>query len=332
MRIFIVKLVIGVAGLVLLVKLGSIDLAVFKTALAQPHLVILAFVCLLATVPLATLRWWTLINALGISVGFRWALNAVFISSFFHTFLPGAYGGDMVRLAIAYRAAGGFLNQLTFSIVIDRLTGLLALIFLALSTVSMLPVAHANHVELITVVVAGGGFAVLAAALVLGDRVSALIGRLPAPIGPTLARILSGAIGVLRLYLSRPGLLFGAVAISVVQYVLVLAALMILGRSMAVEGLSPAGYVLAGSWSLVANSVPLTPGGFGIGEAAFSQLAQALAAPSSSQESFGTVFLAMRVLTVMVGTLGILPWLLHRFDVSKSIAVVQGAQIASEQG
>jgi uncharacterized protein (TIRG00374 family) len=331
MRGFFIKLVIGVVGLIILWKFGSIDLAVLARAADQPALLAAAFLCLLVTVPIAAFRWWLLLRGLQFKFGFSWTLSTTFISLFFHTFLPGAHGGDLVRLAMAYRATGEGLNRLTFSVITDRLSGLLALLLLGLGTLPVLPGNYANRLAWIAAVAMVALAAGIVIAVSTGDLFARLFAKLPAPVGPLLAHILRELLGALRAYLAQPVLLAAAIVISVVQYALALAALYVLGHAMRFEGLSWSGYVIAGAWSLVANSLPVTPGGIGVGEAAFAHVASILTVASSQDASFGTVFLAMRVLTLILGMIAIVPWLTHRTDLRRGLAEVKANEEADKR-
>ena len=73
MRSFLIKLFIGIVGLIILWKFGSIDLAVLSGAADRPDLLVIAFLCLLATVPLAAFRWWMLLRGLQFRPSFTWA-------------------------------------------------------------------------------------------------------------------------------------------------------------------------------------------------------------------------------------------------------------------
>jgi uncharacterized membrane protein YbhN (UPF0104 family) len=250
-------------------------------------------------------------------------MNTTFISLFFHTFLPGAHGGDLVRLALAYRTTGGGLNRLTFSVLVDRLSGLTALLMLGLVLVPALPPTYASRMEWIAGIAMIAVTSGLVLALTSGNLMARWLGRLPAPVGPVLAKIVRELVAALRAYLTQPGLLATALAISVGQYLLILIALFLLGHAMGFNALSWSGYAIAGVWSTVANALPITPGGIGVGEAAFAHVALALSASSSNGVSFGTVFLAMRVLTVLIGVVGVLPWLLHRVDLRRGLAAIK---------
>jgi uncharacterized membrane protein YbhN (UPF0104 family) len=80
---------------------------------------------------------------------------------------------------------------------------------------------------------------------------------------------------------------------------------------MSFDTLSIPSYVIAGVWAMVVNALPLTPGGLGLAEATFAQIA-VLLATAPSQASYANVFLAMRILIVLISTLGLLPYLAVR--------------------
>lgn len=328
MRGLLIKSVIGIAGLGALVFFGSIDFSVLIHAAERPGLLILAFLCMVATVPISAFRWWVLLRGLAFRLSLTWSISTSFVSIFFSTFLPGAYGGDLVRLAIAVRAAGkGTLNRLTFSVIADRLAGLMALLILAVALVPLLPADLAERLEWIAAFAVAAGIAGLVFALSTGDLFSRLARRLPSPIGPKLGDIIAELTTALRAYVARPTLIATAVATSIFQWLFVIAALVILGTAMRFEGLSWSGYATAGVWSLVANALPITPGGIGVGEAAFAQVASMLSSLPAQAAGYGTVFLAMRVLSTLLGVIAIVPWLLHRSELRHGLSTMQTEEV-----
>ena len=101
----ILRAAAGLLVLGLLIYFGRIDLRILGQTLEHPALLLLAAALLLLAVPIAALRWWLLIATLGFPMRFLWALRTTFTSQFFNVVLPGALGGDMVRVLLAYRAA-----------------------------------------------------------------------------------------------------------------------------------------------------------------------------------------------------------------------------------
>jgi uncharacterized membrane protein YbhN (UPF0104 family) len=72
-----------------------------------------------------------------------------------------------------------------------------------------------------------------------------------------------------------------------------LIAIYVLAVSMEMVNINVLAYILAGCVSLVANFIPITPGGIGLGEATFSKIVGSLAV-ADHQAAHGTVILAIR--------------------------------------
>jgi uncharacterized membrane protein YbhN (UPF0104 family) len=319
----ILRLGLGVAALAALAASGALSTQGISAVAANPGLLAAAFVALLATVPLAGLRWWLLLRGLDFfRLGAGWAVSTTFIGTLCNTFLPGAYGGDLVRVGLAYRAEGAGLNRIAVSVLVDRLSGLVALLGLGLALLPALPGAPQGRLAAIATGALLAGAACIAIGLVFAAPITVLLGRLPGRAGRLLSHMAREVFAALRAYVHRPAVPLLAVVISAVQYMLVLLAIVALGRAMAFDALSAAGYAVAGVWSLVANALPVTPGGIGVGEAAFAQAARLLEATPSAAP-YATVFLAQRVLAALVGALGVIPLVLLRPDLRGSVALAE---------
>jgi uncharacterized protein (TIRG00374 family) len=312
------RLGVGVAAIGLLVYFGRIDLGALAGTLGRPDLLALACFLMLALVPLAAFRWWLLLGALGFRMPFGWTVRTTLITVFFSVFLPGAYGGDVVRIALAYRKAGSGLSRVTFSVLVDRLSGLVASAAIGLC---MLPSLRAGLREMDYFVPLALLIGVIAGAcifgLVFGARTAALLKRLPA-FFKSIHHIFNEAVGALRTYANQWPLMIGLFLLSVLAFVMLLGSIAALGLAMGFNALSLPAYFTAGIWAMIANSIPLTPGGLGVGEAAFAQLAHMLEQTPTST-SYATAFLAMRVLNALIGILGLLPYILHRQEISQAV-------------
>ena len=107
-------------------------------------------------------------------------------------------------------------------------------------------------------------------------------------------------------------LLLGLV-ISIVAHALTLAALTLLAWGIGLGSVSLWKYAVAGALTVVINALPITPGGLGVGEAAFSQLVLLLD-PAAGPLPYATVFLAYRVIVAitLLPALAVIPSLWHR--------------------
>jgi uncharacterized membrane protein YbhN (UPF0104 family) len=92
--------------------------------------VILSAALFIAGLVLRTLRWQVLLDGLGVRAPFRRLLELYFAGSFYNSFLPSGFGGDAVRMVELSADAPG--AAAAGSVVVDRLSGLMALFAMAL--------------------------------------------------------------------------------------------------------------------------------------------------------------------------------------------------------
>ena len=79
------------------------------------------------TVIFLSLRWSVILKALGLPLKFWVVIKGVWSGIFFNTFLPGATGGDIYRFIFLREVYAGEEAKITSSLVLDRVTGIIAL-------------------------------------------------------------------------------------------------------------------------------------------------------------------------------------------------------------
>ena len=214
-------------------------------------------------------RWWRLLRLAG--CGTRWpaAARLTFLGLFFNLVLPGLTGGDLVKAGLAVRDHPHARADALVSVVIDRVIGLWALLGLA-STVLLLATNEAFDRLRGPVLLAFAG-ATLAVVLALHPawrrliRLERWIEKLPQ------ARRLTKLDRAARLYGGHPLEIAIAFALSLGNHLCTAAALMALGAAFG-AALGFAEYVAVGSIANTITSLPLAPGGWGLGEAAYGTL------------------------------------------------------------
>jgi uncharacterized membrane protein YbhN (UPF0104 family) len=77
-----------------------------------------------------------------------------------------------------------------------------------------------------------------------------------------------------------------------------------------VGGLSATEYGIAGIYAMMANSLPFTPGGLGVGEGAFASVCVALE-PTVTGIPYGTIFLVLRCVFVLATLPGLFVYLFY---------------------
>ena len=207
-------------------------------------------------------RWRRLLIAQGLPVSFTRAFRLTFIGFFSNNFVPGLTGGDLVKAIFIARESPGRRSEAVSTVIADRVIGLVVLA--GLSAVAIL--FNFQRFERQSYVIFGV-LAVCAVAFVcfFSRRVRRLI-RLD-----KILRALPGREILMKLdqaflaYRSHPRTVAAAVLLSGAAHFCTIAFFWVVGRDLEI----PAGwlaYFAAIPVILIAASVPLFPGGWGVRE------------------------------------------------------------------
>ncbi len=97
---------------------------------ASPVWIGIALVLYLLMLCVSAWRWHRLLEALSVVTTFRHLLASYLVATFFNNFLPSNIGGDVIRIRDT-SAASGSTTQAATTVLLDRVIGLLGLIFVA---------------------------------------------------------------------------------------------------------------------------------------------------------------------------------------------------------
>ena len=259
---------------------------------------------------LSIVRWLLLLRLQNVTIPFVRLWHMTMVSLFCGTFLPGGVGQDAMRIFYASRDPECRMGPAVASVVADRVLGLTGL--LALATVFL--GLTADHIQSSPIIrafaaVTLGSLAVVivtfSVAVVLGNR-SWLRQWLRAL--PDRSGRLSGAVGSLaeaaRLYHGQLAGVLVPFVLSMLIHLLMTAAVIALASTLNLGGIDQERLGLASLLSYLANVLPITPGGIGVGEATFDKLCRLLITDQPQAISYGSVFLAARTLSIAVSLLG----------------------------
>jgi uncharacterized protein (TIRG00374 family) len=304
-----VGLAIGILALLLNEQL--LELRLLGRLADAPLVVVAALMLLAAAYPLSAMRWHRLLRAAGHPADFMWALRTVTIGQFVSTFLPGGYGGDMVRAALAYGVTRSGMSAIAISILVDRIAGLAGLLLLGAIPLLLLPEPLRPSVSgfLLLVLVV---LSAVVLAVGLGRNIARVAGVFPRRVAERSRAIAESLANAIVAYRGEKRIIMLAIALSVVQFLGILTALYLVGSALQMSQLGISGYALAGVTSILANALPLTPGGIGIGEAAFAKVAMYLQPIDKGLTAYASAFLGMRALTILVSLMGVVPFIISR--------------------
>jgi len=307
--IIVIRLILAVGIIALLIKLDVLDFQQFSKIIYIPGTIFVSLMLMATAVVLSVYRLKLLLNIKGIEISFQvlWHIN--YLSLFTNSFLPGGASGDITR---AYYIANHAKKQITkgvLSVGIDRTLGLFALLVIAVSYFLFEPFST----PVITPLFKAGLYLTVSAIMVI--LITALVLIYGRRIGfvswyetvieqrPLLKKITQPLYEILKSYKDNPKGLFLCLALSFLIQGLTLSIIAMISINMELGDVRFAQYIIAGATGLLANVLPITPGGIGIAEGAFDQACRLLA--SHTTGSFGAGFLAFRMVSILFTLPGI---------------------------
>jgi len=268
----VVRLAIGIALLAWLSQSGVIDWTRVASLAGRPVPLGLAVVLMVAGLVAMAARLCVLASPLGVRVSFGASMRLLLIGTCFNVFMPGSAGGDLARLYLVLRDQPGRRAELAAILVFDRIVGLVAMLLVPLVAALAFPEVARVHPQIVGILWWAAGLAGLAGviAVVLWGPVGRAwlvraLGWLP------LGDVLTRAGVALRAYRRAPGAVVTALLLSAGATTLGLVTMLILARAMGATG-SLQMMVLLLPIGLLVNTIPITPGGLGVGEVAMDRL------------------------------------------------------------
>lgn len=237
-----------------------------------------------------------LLKSQGIGLSFARGYRVVTIGAFFNFCIPGGTGGDVMKLYYLASENRRQVVEVATVLLVDRAVALFSLLLLVvgLAMADMQLVKDHAVIQLLVAISAGGLVGlVLLAALSCSTRFRAsrmyllVVTRMP------LHKYLRRVSDALYAFRDHKAALLGAALLSMSGHVAL--AIMLIGVASVFIPLAPPLTVCLLSLSgLLANALPITPGGLGVGEAAFEGL-------------FGAVGLSGGATLILAWRLGMLP-------------------------
>jgi len=294
----IARFAAGLALLIALFYFHFIDLNDLRQVVAHPGLLIAAIAACMATIPIGGLRWHILLRSQGLMLHLWSTVRIVAIGGFFSTFLPGSAGGDIVRGVHIYQVSHGRRTGALLSIFIDRLIGIGAFVLFGMFATLVRAPGQYGALEYGVFALAALFVAAIVVLFRFGHRIAQLANFFFAGRSQRLALIIDHAGQALRQYTRQWPSVLLCLALSFVMVFLTVIGIVSIAAAMQLGGLSPLEYGIAGIYATIANSLPFTPGGLGIGEGAFAS-ACVLLAPKTAGIAYGTIFLTFRCVFVI---------------------------------
>lgn len=255
----LLKIAVTLFGLYLVVRQISLQAIIAAIGDSNPLWLLLGAGLMIGSLFVRAFRWQLVLGGVGARIRFRRLVELYLVGSFFNAFLPSGIGGDVVRAVEAARDVDA--NVAAGTVIVDRLTGLMALFAMALVVLPLRPEGFPPQLLLTTVAVSISGL-IIGLILVDGRLATQILNRLdPIVPGAWLGRVAEAVAPVGN---CGPRALIGAFMVSVIFNLMQVGWWYAMGRAINIE-LSYSYYVLVVPLMSLALLVP-SIGGLGVRE------------------------------------------------------------------
>jgi hypothetical protein len=226
----VLKVGVSLVGLALVVANFEVAEIVAAMAKADWRWLVTGAVLIAASLIVRAFRWHIVLSGAGAHIRFSRLVELYLVGSFFNAFLPSGLGGDVVRAAEASQDVDAGVAIGT--VVVDRLSGLMALFAMALAVLPWRPPDFPEEVLVVIVLLCVGGLAI-GFLLIDGRAAVAIARRLPARMQAAAGNALIRTVEAIR-QCGRPSLA-GALAVSVLFNLIQIAWWAATGRALGLD-------------------------------------------------------------------------------------------------
>jgi uncharacterized protein (TIRG00374 family) len=249
------------------------------------------------TVRIAAIRWRRFLQIVNCEAGIVNTMRLSFIGMFFNLVVPGLTGGDAVRAIMLAREYPQIRVAAMTTVFVDRLFGLASLVVMALIAIALIntPLTEIATPLMLLTLFSSLGLVLYSSAKARGImRLGRLLDRL------SFAETIRSADRAILPIIRSPYELSLALALSFAGHIAAIMGIVLIGNGFGIDLAVIQYFVVVPIASLI-STLPLTPGGWGLGEAAFHTLFEMINQPGSMGVAVSVTY---RILLVALGMIG----------------------------
>jgi uncharacterized membrane protein YbhN (UPF0104 family) len=269
----VLKVLFGIGIVAWMASSGKLNLVQVGRTLSQWPVMLVILALAYSQVGITAWRWQLLLAAQEIRLPFRQAWGLTMTGMLFNVVIPGAVGGDLIKGYYIMRAASGRKSHVATTILMDRVVGLIGLLFLGAAIVlasirEILRSPATRDLGIITVGTFAGGIVVLYGAVFAGGGLAKW---------HFLPGVVRNVFCALHEYRRQTKVIPIALAISIVNQTVTCGMYYLALRAAGVADMPMGKFFLVVPLGLITTAIPISPGGVGVGQAAFFALFQIVA-------------------------------------------------------
>lgn len=253
---------------------------------------------------LSFVRWFLFVRALGLKFHLHDAFRLGTLGYMLNQVSPGSIGGDLLKAVFIAREQHGNRTEAIATVLIDRAVGLYAMLIVGATGLLLVDsqltdtelIDHLRYVVWTSLAVGTLGFAWAMSPLATGNRVRETADRLPL-VGHTLTRLIEAT----ATYHQRRKYVFAGLLLGMCTHTLLIVAFWLISQGLPVFEPTITQSACVVPPSLLAGTLPLTPGGIGTLEAVVEFFYTKIGAPKGDGTIVALAFRAMMYAFAAVG-------------------------------
>ncbi len=302
----LVKILISTGLIVFILQKTGLERTVTELSKANLLYLPLGIMIYLGVQVISTYRWQFLAEAIGIKRSLRELYDYYLIGMFCNQFLPGAIGGDAVRMYYLAKSTGRRKRECILTILAERGVGLVALLMLtavfclfpavtAIDWTLQVPVPFTGKIipwDIRLTLLGMAAFGLVSYGVLWLLPLERWVSRFP-----KFSLLLQA-----RLYWANIPLLSRSVGISLVVQAVMIGLHVMVAQALHIQ-LSPLYIAVVYGMVSLASVMPLTQGGLGVREFAYQALLMRVGVADHTALAFGVYWLLISTLTSLAGGL-----------------------------
>ena len=295
----ILKVLIGILLIFILYRYGRIDPKLIDLSYNSIVIYLIVIGLITSTIFLSALRLYIVLNVLSLKVKLNYIFKLTYIGYFFNQCLPGATGGDLIKIIYLIKRYK-FFNKATLIsyIIIDRLFGFVALFILFLFSLYILSDSNENLLNLFSLFIISGLIILIFIFLFLYFDVFQFLSNKIKKNKGYFSKFFTEYFKDLKnlknfklINISK------LLIISIAIFIIAIFGIILLKGESFFDINSSIRLFFMSSITFFANSIPISFNGLGIGEYVFSQLSTIFY--NDKAVIFGNIFLIYRILIIV---------------------------------
>ncbi|QDU67522.1 lysylphosphatidylglycerol synthase transmembrane domain-containing protein [Engelhardtia mirabilis] len=271
----------------------------------NPYGLLVAMGCFFVALICGVTRWWRLLNLAGCVVRWWDTFRLTFLGLFFNMVVPGLTGGDLIKAVLVVRENPKKRADALVSVFVDRILGLGTLAALAAVVIFVIGGPFAplkTPISVVLAIMVLGALTYVNPTLRRLVRFDALMAKLP--LGEKFKQLDDAVV----FYTGHPLELLFAIALSLGNHFGAISGVMALsiafGMPLAAIGFWD--YVAIVPVANIVSSLPIAPGGWGLGEAVYGYLYKLMGQSIAIGVAVSVTFRLCQILLGLIGGLYLL--------------------------